>query len=253
VTDALLAVRDLSAGYGPVTALRQVSLEVAAGEAVAVIGANGAGKTTLLHAIAGLLRPSGGSIELTGQQCAGQPAERMVRMGVNLVPEGRHVFAGLSVDDNLLLGAYARRRRGKVRARASASEPVGGDLTDDMEVIYELFPQLATRRRQPAGTLSGGEQQMLAIGRGLMSHPRVLLLDEPSLGLAPIIVGQVVEQLIALRRRGTTILLVEQNARAAFRVASRAYVLQQGEVVVVGSVQALEEDPRVRAAYLTGA
>jgi branched-chain amino acid transport system ATP-binding protein len=239
VTDVTLSVRDLSAGYGPVTVLREVSLEVAAGEAVAVIGPNGAGKTTLLQTIAGLLRPRGGSIELAGRQCAGEPAERMVALGVSLVPEGRQVFAGLSVDDNLLLGAYVRRRHGTAR--------------QDLAAVYDVFPQLASRHRQLAGTLSGGEQQMLAIGRGLMSRPRVLLLDEPSLGLAPIVVGQVVERLMMLRDRGTTILLVEQNARAAFRVAARAYVLVHGQVVTAASVEVLEGDPRVHAAYLSGA
>jgi len=235
----MLEVRGLSAGYGPVPVLHGVSLEVAEGEAVAVIGPNGAGKTTLLHTIAGLLRPRAGVVTLQGHPCAGLPAERMVALGASLVPEGRQVFAGLSVDDNLLLGAYARRR--------------SGTASGDLATVYELFPQLAARRRQTAGTLSGGEQQMLAIGRGLMSQPRVLLLDEPSLGLAPIVVGQVTEQLMALRDRGTTILLVEQNARAAFRIAARAYVLQQGRVVLDAGVEELLGDPRVRAAYLSGA
>lgn len=236
MTDPVLAVRGLSAGYGVVPVLRNLGLDVHAGEAVTVIGANGAGKSTLLRTIAGLLTPTAGSIRFDGDECGRVAAEHMVRRGVSLVPEGRQVFAGLSVDDNLLLGAYVRRRR----------------ATHDRDVIYDLFPQLADRREQLAGTLSGGEQQMLAIGRSLMSRPRLLLLDEPSLGLAPIIVGQVIRQLLVLRERGTTILLVEQNARAAFQVATRGYVLRQGRIVLAGPVEQLADDPEVQRAYLLG-
>lgn len=236
MTDALLSVRGIHAGYGNIAVLRDVSLEVAAGEVVTVIGANGAGKTTLLKAIAGLLSPTSGSVQLAGVELAGRPAERLVAAGVCLVPEGRQVFADLTVNDNLILGAYHRH--------SSYDGPA------ELERVFALFPQLAGRAHQAAGTLSGGEQQMLAIGRGLMSQPRLLLLDEPSLGLAPIVIREVTEQLVRLRGEGTPILLVEQNARAAFRVASRGYVLQNGQITASGSIGDLRRDPRVREAYL---
>lgn len=235
----LLRVADVTAHYGRIQALHGVDVEVAQGEAVAIIGANGAGKTTLLRTIAGLLAPTSGTVALEGQDVTGRPAEDVVRSGIVLVPEGRQVFDALSAEDNLLLGGYHRRREADTKA--------------DLQRVFELFPTLADRRAQYAGTLSGGEQQMLAIGRAMMAAPRVLLLDEPSLGLAPLIIAEVVEHLLALARSGTTLLLVEQNARAALKVADRGYVLQQGRVVSQGSTRELLEDPRVRAAYLGAA
>jgi len=235
---ALLEVSDIHAGYGRIRALRGVDVEVDEGEAVTIIGANGAGKSTLMRALAGLLPPAAGSVALDGRAVTGRPAVAMVRAGLSLVPEGRQVFAALSVRDNLLLGGYRRRR----------DKAIPGDLDE----VLALFPALADRQGQLAGTLSGGEQQMLAIGRGLMSRPRVLLLDEPSLGLAPLAVAEVVTQLIGLRDRGTTILLVEQNARAAMRVATRGYVLAHGRVLLAGTTDELLADPAVKAAYLGG-
>jgi len=237
VSRSLLTVKGLRAGYGQIEALHGVDLTVCEGEAVTIIGANGAGKTTLLRTIAGLLRPRAGQVWLGDKQLTGRPAEVCVREGVCLVPEGRQVFAELPVHDNLLLGAFHRRRE---------------DLTGDFAKVYELFPRLSDRRGQLAGTLSGGEQQMLAIGRGLLSQPRMLLLDEPSLGLAPIAVREVSDQLVTLVAQGMTVLLVEQNARAALRVATRGYVLAQGEVIADCPTTALMEDPRVRSAYLGG-
>ncbi len=235
---ALLEVSGIHAGYGRIRALRGVDVEVDEGEAVTIIGANGAGKSTLMRALAGLLPPAAGSVALDGRAVTGRPAVAMVRAGLSLVPEGRQVFAALSVRDNLLLGGYRRRR----------DKAIPGDLDE----VLALFPALADRQGQLAGTLSGGEQQMLAIGRGLMSRPRVLLLDEPSLGLAPLAVAEVVTQLIGLRDRGTTILLVEQNARAAMRVATRGYVLAHGRVLLAGTTDELLADPAVKAAYLGG-
>ncbi len=232
---SLLTVTGLRAGYGHIEALHGVDVTVSEGEAVTIIGANGAGKTTLLRAIAGLLSPTAGQVYLGEKQMTGRPAETCVRAGICLVPEGRQVFQELPVHDNLLLGAYHRRRQ---------------DVEDDLANVYALFPALAGRRNQLAGTLSGGEQQMLAIGRGLLSNPRVLLLDEPSLGLAPIAVREVTAKLVALVAQGMTVLLVEQNARAALQVASRGYVLAQGQVVVEGPTAELMDDPRVRSAYL---
>ncbi|MQA25962.1 MAG: ATP-binding cassette domain-containing protein [Micromonosporaceae bacterium] len=232
-----LEVRDLVAGYGQIEALHGVSLHVEGGEAVALVGANGAGKTTLLSAIAGLVPARRGAILLDGQDITRWPTERRVRHGVALVPEGRRVFAGLTVEENLMLGAYARR---------------GRDVASRKTQVLDLFPKLAARRRQHAGTLSGGEQQMLAIGRALMGAPRVLLLDEPSLGLAPLAVAEVVAALAKLVERGVTILLVEQNAHAAFEVAKRGYLLDRGEVAVAGTTEELADDPKVQAAYLGG-
>ncbi|HEX5540945.1 MAG TPA: ABC transporter ATP-binding protein, partial [Micromonospora sp.] len=212
--------------------LHGVDLTVAAGEAVTIIGANGAGKTTLLKTIAGLIRPTRGRLLWDGQEITGWPVEKRVKAGLVLVPEGRRVFAGLSVADNLLLGGYVRP--GAV----------------DVDEVYSLFPALAERRSQPAGTLSGGEQQMLAIGRALMSRPRLMLLDEPSLGLAPLMVAQVTTALVELRNRGVPLLLVEQNANAAFKVAERGYLLDRGAVAAAGTTSELAADPQVQAAYL---
>jgi branched-chain amino acid transport system ATP-binding protein len=234
----MLVARGLAASYGQIKALHGIDLDVHEGEAVCLIGANGAGKTTLMRVLAGLHPPAAGTVRLDGRDVTGRRAEAMVRFGLSLVPEGRDVFPGLSVEDNLRLGGY---RRGAKEAEA------------DVPTMFELFPVLADRRDQYAGTMSGGEQQMLAIARGLMSRPRVLLLDEPSLGLAPIKVREVVATLQELAQRGTTILLVEQNARAALKIAGRGYVLVQGEVIAEGPTEALLADPAVREAYLGSA
>jgi branched-chain amino acid transport system ATP-binding protein len=238
----LLEVRGLSARYGAVAALRDVSLDVRAGEMVALIGANGAGKSTLLRTIAGLMPPAAGRVALEGRDVTGRPPEAILRAGIALVPERRRVFADLTVLDNLQLGGYALPRGGDFRRRLDAG-------VDD---AYRLFPVLHRRRDQLAGTLSGGEQQMLAIGRALMSRPRLLLCDEPSLGLAPLIVQEMMRLLAALREAGTTILLVEQNARMALRAADRAYVLETGSVVLAGSAAELLDNDELKAAYLGG-
>lgn len=235
---SLLEVTDLRAGYGRIEALHGVSLEVDAGEAVTIIGSNGAGKTTLLSTIAGHVRPASGTIVLAGEDISDWSPEKRTRAGIGLVPEGRQVFPGLPVVDHLLLGAYTRRHDKSVKA--------------DMDHFMDMFPILRERSNQVAGTLSGGQQQMLVIGRALMSRPKVLLLDEPSLGLAPLAVAEVVEKLLVLSAEGTTILLVEQNARAAFRVATRGYVLSRGDVVAADTVETMQDDPRVREAYLGG-
>jgi len=238
----LLEVSGLSARYGPVHALRDVSLEVRAGELVALIGANGAGKSTLLRAIAGLVAPAAGRVALDGRDVTGQAPEAMIRAGVALVPERRRVFAPLTVLDNLELGGYALPRGHDFLSRLEAG----------VEEAYRLFPVLRRRRDQLAGTLSGGEQQMLAIGRALMTRPRLLLCDEPSLGLAPLVVAEIMRLLSTLREAGTTILLVEQNARMALRSADRAYVLEVGSVVLSGAATDLLQDDQLKAAYLGG-
>jgi branched-chain amino acid transport system ATP-binding protein len=236
MTDAgLLQVQGLETWYGGIAALRGVSFTVAAGTVVALVGANGAGKSTTLNTISGLLAPRAGSIRFDGREIAGWRADRVASLGLVQVPEGRQVLAPMTVEENLLLGAYARRDR-EVRA----------DLTD----IYGRFPRLAERREQLAGSLSGGEQQMLAIGRALMARPRLLMLDEPSLGLAPLIVAEVFRLIESLKARGSTILLVEQNARKALAVADTAYVLEGGRVTRSGPAAALRDDPSIVAAYL---
>lgn len=235
----MLQVRDLRVRYGSIEALRGASLTVGHGELVALIGSNGAGKSTCLKAITGILRPVEGSIRFDGEELATAPAHRIVARGVSLVPEGRRLFGDQTVMDNLLLGAY-RRRRGtgdaSVRARA--------------EDCLKRFPILRERRNAPAGSLSGGQQQMLAISRGLMASPRLLLLDEPSLGLAPLLVRQVFGIIRDLKRAGSTILLVEQMANLALRVADRAYILEQGRVVLEGTSEALLANPEVARGYL---
>ncbi len=238
----MLEVSGLSARYGAVEALRGVSLEVRAGEIVSLIGANGAGKSTLLRSIAGLLPPAAGHVRFGDRDLTGRPSEEILRAGIALVPERRRVFTALSVLDNLRLGGWALARGRDFRQRVEAG----------LEEAYGLFPVLRQRRQQLAGTLSGGEQQMLAIGRALMSRPRLLLCDEPSLGLAPLVVGEIMRLLQTLRVRGTTILLVEQNARMALRAADRAYVLEAGRVALSGPGPALLEDERLKAAYLGG-
>ena len=231
----MLNVKDINVYYGAIHAVRNVSLEVHAGEIVSIIGANGAGKSTILKTLVGLLRSKTGDICLDGQSIANLSPAAIVRQGIALVPEGRRVFPRLSVEDNLLLGAYARK---------------DNEVSRDMQRIYEMFPRLFERKKQNAGTLSGGEQQMLATGRGMMSRPRLLLLDEPSMGLAPLLVEQIFEIVLKLNQAGTTILLVEQNAQMALSIANRAYVLETGHVVKEGSADALMHDDAVRKAYL---
>jgi branched-chain amino acid transport system ATP-binding protein len=236
----MLKVKNLQVYYGMIHALRAVSLHVKPGEIVALIGGNGAGKTTLLSAVSGVVRPASGEVSLDGKGITRLRADRIVREGIAHVPEGRHVFKPLTVEDNLLLGAYHRY---SLRRRAAIRTEIDG--------VYALFPALAGRRRQLAGTLSGGEQQMLAIGRALLSSPKVLLLDEPSMGLAPRIVREIFGHISTLRReRGMTILLVEQNARGALSIADRAYVLETGRVVLQGSSEELLANREVQRAYL---
>ena len=234
----ILAVTDLCVSYGKVEALHHVSIEVAAGQIVTVIGPNGAGKTTLLGAIMGLLPRSRGEVVFLGQSQAVVDVEEMVALGANLVPEKRELFGEMSVEDNLLLGAFMRRRLGFRDERAT------------MEMVYQTFPRLKERRAQQAGTLSGGERQMLAVGRALMAKPKLLMLDEPSLGLAPLIVREIFHIIADLRKTGVAILLVEQNARAALQVADYGYVLETGEVAIEGLSDDLEDDPRVIESYL---
>lgn len=233
----LLEISGLSLGYGPIRAVDDVSLTVGQNEIVAIIGGNGAGKTTLLKGIAGLLAPLAGSIHLDGKDITRVAAHRRVRSGIALSPEGRQVFPDQSVKDNLILGAYSRNLD-------------AATLQQEIDEKFDLFPRLAERRDQPALTLSGGEQQMLAIARALMSRPRLLLLDEPSLGLAPLIVRDVFRIVESLQARGIAILIVEQMANLALKVASRAYVLETGRITLSGNARELAHDPRIRAAYL---
>ena len=237
----MLSVRALVVGYGPVTALAGIDLDVAAGEIVCVIGPNGAGKTTLTKSVAGLLRPRSGGVAFDGAPLA-RGAHARVRAGIALVPEGRRVFAPLTVRDNLELGAYVRLSRGE-----------RGAVAADLQRVYDIFPRLRERAGQPAGLLSGGEQQMLAIGRALMARPRLLLLDEPSMGLAPLVVAEIFAVIRRLHAEGTTVLIAEQNARMALSVAQRAYVIESGVVVKSDTAAALASDPAVREAYLGGA
>jgi branched-chain amino acid transport system ATP-binding protein len=232
--EALLRVEGLDVRYGAIRALRDVSLEVHAAEIVTLIGSNGAGKSTLLRALSGLVRPAAGSIHFQGANVTAHRPEVLVALGISHVPEGRRIFANLSVRENLQLGAYLRPETER----------------EGLERALGLFPRLRERLRQRAGTLSGGEQQMLAIGRALMAEPKLLLLDEPSLGLAPILVKQIFEIIRQIHEQGTTVVLVEQNARQALRVASRAYVLETGAIALEGPADALARDPRVREAYL---
>ena len=232
---AILEIRDLTVSYGAIRALKGVSLTLSEGEIVTLIGANGAGKSTTLRAVMGLVTPSAGEIRYRGESARAIPTHQLVRKGLVLVPEGRVVFANLSVQENLEMGAYARR---------------DGGIAADFEKVYALFPRLKERFRQTAGTLSGGEQQMLAIGRALMSKPRVLLLDEPSLGLAPIVVHAIFEAIEEIHRAGVPVLLVEQNANAALRHSNRAYVLETGRVALEGTSAEVAANPRVKEAYL---
>jgi branched-chain amino acid transport system ATP-binding protein len=235
----MLRILNLEAGYGALRVLKGLSLHVSEGEAVALIGANGAGKTTLLKAVAGILRPRCGTILLNKQPIQNTPAERIVRMGCALVPEGRHVFSTLTVRENLILGAYSRWSRKNRKG-----------IDEVLEEVYSLFGILQERHAQLAGTLSGGQQQMLAIGRALMSRPRLLIMDEPSLGVAPLVVKDIFNTISILKNKGLTILLVEQNARAALAVADRGYVIETGQIVLEGTSRELADNPEVQRAYL---
>jgi branched-chain amino acid transport system ATP-binding protein len=232
----LLALEGLKVAYGGIQAVKGVDLVVGTGELVCLIGANGAGKTTTLKGITGLQPVSGGTVRYDGDDVTGAPAFQLVRRGLAMVPEGRGVFGALTIEENLAMGAYTRSDRDGIRA--------------DVERVFELFPRLKERRRQTAGTLSGGEQQMLAMGRAMMSRPRLLLLDEPSMGLAPLMVQKVFETVMAVSREGVTILLIEQNAKLALEVSHRGYVMESGEITLSGDAKALLHDPKVRAAYL---
>jgi branched-chain amino acid transport system ATP-binding protein len=231
----LLEVRGLDVRYGGIKAVKRIDLDVGERELVALIGANGAGKTTTLRALAGLIRPAAGRILYNGRDVTGLASHELVRLGLALVPEGRGVFGRLTVEENLAMGAYTRR---DIAVRS------------DYERAYALFPRLAERRGQAAGTLSGGEQQMLAIARALMSRPKLLLLDEPSMGLAPIMVQKIFETIRAVAAEGMTLLLVEQNAKLALEVSSRGYVMESGAIALTGSAPALLVNPEVRRAYL---
>ena len=232
----LLALEGLKVAYGGIQAVKGIDLVVGKGELVCLIGANGAGKTTTLKGVTGLQPVSGGTVRYEGEDVTGAPAFRLVRRGLAMVPEGRGVFGALTIEENLAMGAYTRSDRDGIRA--------------DVERVFGLFPRLKERRRQTAGTLSGGEQQMLAMGRALMARPRLLLLDEPSMGLAPLMVQKVFETVMAVSREGVTILLIEQNAKLALEVSHRGYVMESGEITLSGDAKALLHDPKVRAAYL---
>ena len=233
----ILKVSDLHVYYGSIHAVKGVSFEVNEGEVVTLIGANGAGKSTILNTVSGLLHPKSGSIQFNGKDLRGIPAHKIVKQGMAQVPEGRHIFLQMTVQENLEMGAFTQPN--------SAIEA-------DIENVYQRFPRLKERRKQIAGTLSGGEQQMLAMGRALMSHPKLLMLDEPSMGLAPILVEQIFEIIQNLHKDGTTILLVEQNAAAALSVADRGYVLETGKIVTSGTGKELLASPAIKKAYLGG-
>jgi branched-chain amino acid transport system ATP-binding protein len=231
----MLELRDVTVSYGRIDALKGINLSIRAGEIVALIGANGAGKSTTLMAISGVAALRGGTVLYDGSPLSGRPAHEIVGLGVSQVPEGRRIFGRMTVRENLEMGAFSRSKQ---------------ELAEDVDRAFEMFPMLAERNRQLGGTLSGGEQQMLAIGRALMSRPRLLLLDEPSLGLAPIIVSRIFKIIAEINERGTTILLVEQNAKAALRLANRAYVMETGRIVMEGAAAMLEKDPGIKKAYL---
>ncbi len=232
---AMLEVKDLVVSYGKITAVKGISFSVGAGEVVCLIGTNGAGKTTTLRTISGLLRPESGSILFEGERIDTVPAHKIVTMGLAHSPEGRRIFPRMTVEENLLLGGYSRK---------------DSEMKEDLDAAFELFPILAERRAQPAGTFSGGEQQMLAMGRAMMSRPRLLLLDEPSMGLSPLMMKRVMSTVRTLRSRGTTILLVEQNAQAALSLADHGYVLEVGRIVLRGTGRELLTSDEVRKAYL---
>ena len=234
----MLKVEDINVYYGNIQALKGISFHIDEGEIVTLIGANGAGKSTLLKTVSGLLKPKQGQIIYQGKSISGKAAQGIVKQGISHVPEGRRVFANMSVEENLQLGAYLRRDR------------VG--IKEDMEKVFDLFPRLNERLKQPAGTLSGGEQQMLAMGRALMAKPKLLLLDEPSMGLAPLLVKTIFRIIEEINASGTTILLVEQNAHLALSIANRAYVVETGRIVLSGSADELTSSEKVKMAYLGG-
>ena len=236
MTTPLLELKDLKVAYGGIQAVKGIDLSVDQGELVCLIGANGAGKTTTLKGITGLQPIKSGKIHYAGEDITGKPAFKLVRKGLSMVPEGRGVFGALTIEENLAMGAYARDDRAAIK--------------DDVERVFGLFPRLKERRKQTAGTLSGGEQQMLAMGRALMSRPKLLLLDEPSMGLAPLMVQKVFETVMAVSKEGVTILLIEQNAKLALEVSQRGYVMESGEIILHGNAADLLSDPKVRAAYL---
>lgn len=234
----MLTINDINVFYGAIHAIKGVSLEVNEGEIVTLIGANGAGKSTILRTISGLLKPKTGSIQFEGQEIAGMPAHEIVKTGISQVPEGRRIFAEMTVLENLELGAFTRKDKDGVKA--------------DMELVFNRFPRLKERIGQLAGTLSGGEQQMLAMGRALMSRPRLLLLDEPSMGLAPLLIKEIFAIIQDINKTGTTVLLVEQNANMALSIAHRAYVLETGRITLSGDAKELAASDEVRKAYLGG-
>ena len=233
---AMLEVRDLHVHYGVIEAIKGISFEVEQGEVIALIGANGAGKTTTLHTVTGLIRPTSGSIIFEGNANPTTPGYKIVPMGMAHVPEGRRVFAQLSVYDNLMMGAYTRRDKNEIR--------------ENLHMVYERFPRLEERKTQMAGTLSGGEQQMLAMGRALMSQPAIILMDEPSMGLSPIFVNEIFDIIKKVSQSGTTVLLVEQNAKKALAIADRAYVLETGMISLEGNAEELLHNDAVKKAYL---
>lgn len=234
----MLTINDINVFYGAIHAIKGVSLEVNEGEIVTLIGANGAGKSTILRTISGLLKPKTGSIQFEGQEIAGMPAHEIVKTGISQVPEGRRIFAEMSVLENLELGAFTRKDKDGIKT--------------DMELVFDRFPRLKERIGQLAGTLSGGEQQMLAMGRALMSRPRLLLLDEPSMGLAPLLIKEIFAIIQDINKTGTTVLLVEQNANMALSIAHRAYVLETGRITLSGDAKELAASDEVRKAYLGG-
>ncbi len=233
---AMLEIKDLQVYYGMIQAIKGVSFEVNQGEVIALIGANGAGKTTILHTITGLLAPKAGSIFFEGTDITKVPAHKIVSMGMAHVPEGRRVFAQLRVRQNLRMGAYTRKNK--------------DEIEQTLRTVYDRFPRLEERQNQMAGTLSGGEQQMLAMGRALMSHPKIILMDEPSMGLSPIFVNEIFDIIEQVSKSGTTVLLVEQNAKKALSIADRAYVLETGNIVLSGEAQELLNDDSIKKAYL---
>ncbi len=234
MSDVILSIKDLKVSYGGIEAVKGISFDVRQGEIVTLIGANGAGKSSTLRAISGLVKPSGGSISFEGQNITGRNPTEIVKQGVTLVPEGRRIFADLTVLENLRIGAYLRH----------------DDLKDDIEWVYSLFPRLKERSWQAGGTLSGGEQQMLAVGRALMSRPKLIMMDEPSLGLAPIVVRGIFDIIREINQRGTTILLIEQNANMALQTAHTGYVLETGRITLTGTGEELLKNEAVQAAYL---
>lgn len=233
---AMLSVNNLQVHYGMIQAIKDVSFEVNEGEVIALIGANGAGKTTILHTVSGLLQPTKGSVVFEGQDISKIPAHKIVSLGMAHVPEGRRVFAQLTVLENLKLGAYTRKDK--------------NEMEETLKMIYKRFPRLEERKNQIAGTLSGGEQQMLAMGRALMSHPKIILMDEPSMGLSPIFVEEVFNIIRDISAEGVTVLLVEQNAKKALNIADRAYVLETGNIILQGDAKKLMNDESVKKAYL---